>query len=872
MTCKIFLSFAGEAGWVQDFKASIQTHFNLADDEIYFYPDKRIGAKIRKEIEDNLKSAKIFIALLSDDYIRSPWCIYEHYNFTKYTSHGRGQVFAVKTPFLTGWPKNPDDRFLEEVLAGASRAISAQPDLDGENLRKHARGDWKSMLLSRYAELGSEQYKHVAPAVRGDLNAAPWRAIKKLLDDVQQVLSDSFFVPLPEELQFGRLAGFSAFALAADRYEEGGWGFSMRDDFAHDDEGDELGHGPFDLNVVVLKALGSFLPAELLDEEWGKGLNAAAEDHQLKPRATDRVPAVSKYLGLFELYPQMADGVMEYCRDIAEEIAKKPVNKRWDIQNARHAEPTTVIPYYHVLYYAFMLRAQEVSSSSVRFRVRLKTHVSDSELEDKVEELQRDVKEWLRANNLFRDMNEFLQFHEMRDATLEQLESRVHLIRTGVLWAVLSGSDAGRQLIREELENTLRRSKRWRFADFRDFDRLIEDLPQLVHGWTASDELFKGAFVSLLFVCALTLCSLSQAEGAQPAWQESYLRLRAALSKTMHGDLGVKLATQMNCLGWASAILLASLDKTIAVAADYMHRLWILGRRLRTTRVEAFQNATALQLMNAALYSKVEDYFSQQVLSEEAWTHSSLESDDQFIKPLVSRDASFWNKLKREPEHRTNESEAHIGGVLWVRYVRGRDEHGKLLNHIELKNGKIDLESDGYNQLFLIPFSRMTSMNVPHLLGIRREFGRADQNLVANVGEVVVKYCLFFDATEALCHQKFENRTETVVNKLLFEPHFAAFEDFLLLRDGYDGERWVQRSAIRRPNYGLKERTLERALEREFTISWHFLEIRPSVARQLGLAEMAKRLTKTEARDLEQPNSPGANIVSMVGHKRESGG
>jgi hypothetical protein len=810
MACNIFISTSSSRAlikWVDNLKKSIVEQCGLDADRIYWYPD-HVAQVIQEAVPANVGDASILLCLVTPEYLTSAWCVREHAEFWSNPALWEYAI-PVLTPAIQDWPQTDGERkaFVDTNLARISAAIDKK-FLARSDLKKHAK-KWLAWLMdTAFVDLRDDY------TLEGDETQ---RLLKRLKHDISaaqkarvDVLND------PARTALHRAAYLSAYALAADRYCQGGWGFSTAEDFSYDEDGDELMRGRYDLNVVILRGLTAFLDSEAVHAEWKSALEEALPER--KRRVNDRLPAIAKYLACLEgaTATVFRDVLVNKADNIVAELKADPPNGRWGLDTMIADKD----PGHHLVLHEFVYRFGNFADNKSNHHV-LKDYKLDTEtIDKKVRELEEFITPWLSSNNIFRDCvhlpGKFGPFSEGRE-----LPARKTRILRLVLWSLLAGSEGGRSLLMRELFWNSTRA--WNRRDFGPFLAGIEAaVDKAIENPSSSPDALLYALV-----CTYVLHEIANDADAAPLFKELLSKLRSIITKALLSPTEAMLLLQLNSLGWAVTILLADDvleedDDDCGLDLAKMKELWSRGRSLREKRVETITNAPVTDLKGGELQRVVRDQIDQliddvDIAARLLGDGSSSKAAIQALKDAI-QNSHFWGGVPSPDDTERAEASTCVSGVL----------------HVQSPSGKIDIENEGYNRLFLYPFSKLTNMKVYDLKSIRREFGEEDRTLVEKMGAVVVDECFqrIGDRFVSCAHEDgFKTRTEFITEKLSGRrwPRYLGFDDVLRLRTGNEENpfRWVHRTALIQPEYESRSpaESSEGTHGGGRTIAWYFVEI-----------------------------------------------
>src|SRR5229473_3323106 len=245
MSCKIFVSTSGTENddWTKWLRKTIVDRCSISLGQVYWYGSSGYGVDIGKEIQQKIEESVILLCLVSDSYLVSPWCLKEHEWFCQGATSAQIPL-TVLSPLVSGWPdtKSTDQTraFFRGKLEKLKSAI--HEGFGGEFIRlcTYAEEKWFPWLQeARHSDLRS-----TSAATLGGVKG-PFRQttdLKRLVEQLNACLLQAKKCPPgmpagPERKSLRAVANLAAFALAADRYCDGGWGFSSADDLSYDEYG-----------------------------------------------------------------------------------------------------------------------------------------------------------------------------------------------------------------------------------------------------------------------------------------------------------------------------------------------------------------------------------------------------------------------------------------------------------------------------------------------------------------------------------------------------------------------------------------------------------------------------------------------------------
>lgn len=750
--------------WANGFRREICRIGNYDSEEVYIYTDFNVAplnAEITPEILEKLKQANYLFCLLSEEYLSSVWCAYEHHQFGLLEKSIRPHYIGVVTPFINYEVYADKARFAKRIQTGIGRMTRCKNQKKNDALMQYVSGTWRSWLLdNRHIDL----HLQVTPP-------APDQSTGKLLEVA--------LAKQKSEAIVGH-AALAAYCLGADRYREGGWGFSLGNEFDVDEQdGDELPRGRYDMNVLSMRALGHFLKEDTFITEWGAVFEKAGIERNPRKRVKDRLPEVASLLVCLENSKPMVAELKTRATQVSLELSPEQSSSRWTLESG--TSETSPIE-YHPLLLACVSKLVSVAGDSENNTIRAalsKLRLTERHLEV-IQSVDVATRKWIAENDI-------VALILQRSKRFHQGWNSAQSMKAAIVWLVLADSIDGCKALRTHL------AEKWGTLDN---EKLINVVDQAL----GTDD---PEMLTLAFVAAVALPS------ADARWDGfvSYI-----FGRVFRKNETYRLVPSLNAVAWVAIILIAFKQAEVEMDKELLRSSWQFGRDLRERRLEAVTKlAEQGELNSEALQGLVDEFpvsMARWLLEKTprgggAGAAPTQERERNLVESLTR--ASFWSRLPNTNGDEGASAFSALSGLLRVRL-----------------DNRVDLDSPGYNRMFLHPFSEITGMKVLDLKGIRREFGESDVELVRIMGKTtVLEIFERGDNSYSRTGRTFEERTEAIVNAIKDElwPRERGFDDLLLVRRGTEGTRWIHRSAL-----------VQRYHTGERIISWRFVEMPPSVA------------------------------------------
>jgi hypothetical protein len=762
--------------WVEDFKRRLCEQFHYEVEEIYIFKDPHTappGAPIEKEIAEKLRDTEHLICVISDEYLSSPYCLKEYWEYTQRTEGQKGgEPIYVVTKYL----RKQDYASETKLKARISKAV--------EELKKRTNPPFAGHLLSfateRWPEILFESLHDLRRIQLVDDDEGEWsQGLKELATKLIR----------PRTHFLLDYAALSAYCLGADQYKEGGWGFSLPENVSHydDEDGYELPSGPYGLNVVILRAVAPIWDRAAFTKECDRLFKSTSIRSTLQS-AQDRLPDFAGLLACLE-NPEKALASLEVRAKTAHTLLNGLDSKsRWTLANLDVAFSS---PLYLATVLGCLNNAKEISKNS--------SQEDDYEVILKRAQLSRDF-------HLIEDFRNYVdQIINQRENNLLELSfiadnlnvnanerDLLHYIRPSTLWLILGGCSEGQEMLSRVLFANAYREK--------------EVLCCLRDGINSKDAGRRS--ISLTIALALGAATL-KCRGSFPraiqtlVYEELFQKIRPSL-----------IVPELNCAGWSAILLIAFNDAQQILISNLslLKQLWNNGVSLRSERLKAVGKDTKAESLKDDLRNLKMKSLGQHA----AWWAKSI--------PFLPRDARL-----SEEEQQQDFIEALASATFWGARLNISDAPSKTLGGVLLvnvSNNRILLDSEGYRRMFLHPFSLITEMNVLTLHDIKGEFGDDDSELVRIMGETVVLETFVRDEEKnayVSCDAGFIQRTQQITAALT-GPQWSlenGMDDLLRVRTGPHSEeiRWIHRSAVLQGRKGSAERIM----------AWRFVEMPPIV-------------------------------------------
>jgi hypothetical protein len=797
---KIFISFSFQEflansenrklkDWAADFKSRLPKLTGYSGEEIYLYPDARLGADIPAEVRRSLETAEHFICIISDQYLQSPWCVDEFRLFTSRPATDRAKPLFVFTPFLVERAYSNVDIFKRTIKQG----IEWMEDKNSEfstKLKPFAESEWAKSITEAHSKHGSKRSL--------DLRNDDWRSAARPLSEYLRRPRTEFLLDY---------AAISAYCLGADRYLSGGWGFSVPqvDEHQQGDNDIAVPNSSHALNAVILRALHCFFTntdSEIV-EQIGERQDAFDAKGLLRnpfQAVQDRLPLFARLLACMAVDQAGEGDLQEHAKVAFGALEGFDFSSRWTLalDKGLHTEE------YYVALLVCLSKAKEMKDANNR-RYWPKLEASVSPHLGSLKTVKKLAEGAIEDSDLF----------EMLDAgpNSELTGTLEEAARASIRWLMLGECHDGRDLLRARVAS--KQFPRERLAG------RIQD------GITKCD----AAVITMATVASLTAIPPDVSDPADIPGSAKFV-LDVLYSYLFKAIDGAMVVPTLNAVAWAAIILIAAHESKFSASdKELLRNCWERGRALRQNRLEAI--STLAQKADEFDRAKLDEKIHSLIASDASWCLDCLPRFERSLVVEASpeyraqeftqllHDATFWGQriIGNPPPLTSSQS---LGGVL----------------RVGLENKQVELDSPGYRKMFLEPFTALTGINVRNLNGIKREFGGLDDTLVKFMGEIVVRKVYIPSANGYIwdAQTTFEQRTNEII-EALFEAEDVAngMDDLLLVKRGKGPEefRWIHRSAIVQ---GPRRQGGSRL------ISWRFVEMSP-VAEKMTSDAKAEEMT-----------------------------
>lgn len=800
MTCKIFVSYSSKnpetTAWVRGLVHSVCKHTTIRKEEVYWFGSADRGEVIQAEVDHKIAEATMMLCIVDDDYLARPWPVYEHFRYTSalQASKAKKRPIPIATPHLTLFSVDTASQsrdLLEAKWPSIEKPVKvARKDNHffplHTDLKKHFHSEWLEMLVD-------VRLTNLAAYVKTDEldpNLEIFKEFESLVTQIKRATDDGD----PHAADLQRLAGISAFALATDRYYEGGWGFSFGDLLVDAPDAELATSGRREIDLVAIHALERFLSPTELHQELDAALSTRdSERPSLRP--TDRMKEVLEFGTLLQLADKLDSHALARSADVAGQLKLRPLGARWVVEPETATTHETATRQHEALTCAFVDSCRAFAQQSSAFHAVLsKAGVTEDLITEMLGRLDRRCREWLVNNSLFSLVtNDHWLRAEAGDHRLADIFS---LCAT---WIILSRTEAGKQIIIDLLRPRPRRIVL--------SDEFIAGIRRRLEP-AALNETAAARLVTVLVSCLAVLRSVAEGEDGEASLREPFEALLKVALTFLKTPAGLRALLSGNSVGWSGVLLL---QRKGLFARSMAENLWKAGLHLREVRVRSLtllSPETGVGTVRQAVEERIDA-----MIAEDAWApvfeSQPREMQNRVATLIKQLPVCFPESRETQPFPVTGRP---IVGTLRVRYKRGEG----------VDSGQIQQESAGYRALFLEPFSAITQVRLATLRDLRRELGKGDRTLIEKMGTVVVLDFVAFDpATRAWSRDAdFGAWTNKLLERLLDESwrEEHGSSDFIRLHGPRGKSRWVQRSALIEPRApGADPQFVD--------LTWWFLEI-----------------------------------------------
>lgn len=794
----------------------IQECANVPANEIYFYRRDGNTTWIDDSIYRSIDLSAKFVIVIDDNYFRSSFCLRELHRFCMKGAKSLDDICVVISQYLLEHHQLLDQssRFSDCVKPDGI----ARDELNQEQ-RSFLDSEWVNIL-----ERLIRHRKYVDLREGGSTDAK---------DQLGKLFAD------PQAVHITRCARVAAFCLGADRFHDGGWGYSLGEYGELDSgDGDRLPSGPYGMAIVGLRALGKFLPKGEHEQEL-EAVFRIAEDagdrstYERNPLKIvhDNLPDISNYLSCIDV------------RSISTNSGNANRALSPDFRQARW-----ILPAEKKGKLEFRSIAYGASAKSTFFTSRQRTTIEMFRLQEVYINDDGEHTQQQDPNNLCDPAvrkSFATALWKAMDAHRNARNLDMDRLREYSL-AKMIAADA-RSFLEMELPDPSPRdffstdeNKIRSHIVSADNSALYDDLIEKL----VADAIGGDAKARVRLSCFLADCaSALRLAPDKPTVQINFLD---PVAKHVFGHADREaLLSQLDAIAWAAVIDIAfaaywrdSDECAKRKICEDLALFWRKGKDLKTLRTDLIKNsdqgqaryrATILPILKAIELS-YNDYLKSlaEIWSIGESSPSAIEARAEALGKMISN-ASFRIGSERA-NGRCHDAEAAKADT------KARHICGSL--RVCADTGRVEIETPGYHKLFLEPFRDLTGMDVVNLRTISREFGDEDKTLVEIMGRMVVRAAYAAEGDGSLKEENFIERTKYVISVLSSNHDDDGFgmEDLIELNDGNNGTRWVHRTAIlQKPRAGKR------------TIAWRFAQV-PSRIAEMCIDQPAARGAPTGTR------------------------
>lgn len=786
-----FLSFSNRT------KSTLQLAYHLRDALVrreyapFLFVEEYGSSSWRDEMLDAL-AAPVMFALVDKEYFGSEYCFFEWLAYQRLWEE-RKCVTASKSAEKLGsicafdLRDNPHSQepVTEEQATKFARAVHAKLVSDRSQntpwvraFAGHSQLAANIVTPETLADKVLEWHK-----IPFEKNAAPPKP-ELVCDTVATAVKlqaeiDVEPYPPAHRDRLERAGRIALFCLGFDRFFDGGWGFSLDDSYIVPSGGRADLAGSDEANILVLRALTDVLTRDSYCdevEELKKKLDVARR--KTLP-VSDRRPTLTSILMRVLEGAEISEAARAMDVFVKDLLDANPVRYSF-------LPPTAEPPYASALEYAYLCRVEAVltiktiqgAAKDAIARNLESRHVSadSTQVDVKFGSLMTTIA--VRKSGLLAALS---GIEPLDWAASLQTGAATHPSRVlSLLQVRLLASDAA------FVEKAGRRF----------VDSIPVNLNQL---------LGREADPSVRTLVCLILCDVafhlrrlvlsrtedgtlrSYAQKVNAAFRKVWREIQEDLS----ADKSWEFLSSMNCIGWASLVLLLSRQLVPLPRGETGTGYWRTGVELRKSFAELIRGLQADA--QSALLGRVRRSLlgPRGPLNAGEVDSSAM---DAFAERLLSRGVLVASQPHALIEGAIDRGLRRLIGVLEIERVPAKESR----HRDELRIRSADR---GYAKLFLAPFSASTRVRADSIERMKRHFGAGDDGLVANIGEVVVSRC-FRISGDSLLQDSFVRRTNDITDKLIraattsTDSEGEAEQDILELRvAGSASVRYVLRSA-----------------------------------------------------------------------------
>lgn len=807
--------------------------------KFYLYQERDAGEDWQSFVASVCRS-NLMIVLVSETYFESLTCFEEWHAFsTRDPSFGSIKQIDEhrQDKILPIW------RFEEETQEGfpdkksemqslAAKSIAAKMGDKGEPFtsdHKHLVQRWVDSVFGRnYLGDLSEDAENSAsaftksPRLRRSVSQIAAK-IHNHLDPVQESEKRT------HELK--RLIALCLLGLGLDRYNHGGWGFSMGSEFEIDDDGALLQRGRYELNLIVLRALQSILPADQFYKEseaallWSldsKLSGALSQSAMGSPRVAQsrvrdrkqRAAALATLLNSKSL-PKFMTKLTRALDLLSEEILHTPVNQRWVIQQFTFSES-----YDDVVFFDFSSRALSLNEDPY-----LKGEIDKKAVKSGFDAAEASFRSWLRSkspikriyNDAFLPLSNFTSRKSITEikpgvTPTKSIELTREIDSLLLYVRMICSLSNGASILMSDGSTA---------PAIRKIAELLEDLVAQVKRVDAEPSLVNQ-FLRVFPIYCLSLNDLAHHDQKR-GMASAVLQEHATACREIFFDLidclgASEIALRMNAAGWAATIILAERYQT-TIEERLSKKIWTCAERARTHRKSA---AIDMVRKPAAEARKgFDEFIEQEIIGIEKTLETEwldLSSRPLEWRPMFSFGGNSANaQIAQDPR---------IGDAVGLLLVDGETDN-------------VVAATAGFNAIYIQPFSARLGIGLNSLERMIFELGETDTDFINSLSESIVKKCWPMDRigpNEDLQEADFSARSiearQQVESQNLKERNDPGFSrrDLLELRTHEENEsRFVLRTcSLIHPDdiVGVpSQEELEETTGQSFLIQWTFVDV-----------------------------------------------
>lgn len=777
---KIFVSFSGsenDAAYTlsERLKWFVEKQYRH---KVYFcYSEELSGADWVRGLTQHLAEADLLISVMDQAYLNSSWCFLEYQFFMQVAQQNAARI-NVPDYQTFHWPialsgrqelKNGGVDFgallkrVKKVIVEYDEVL--RPFFPNLQFSIEDLSNWHEDITRTTNTFFDFDGQNLIKNVALDEGTALEKKLKSALENphiLELLKTSKAAVTHQDSARLIQLAEIMAlFAIRMDRFHSGGWGFSFGDLFDVDDDGNELPHGLYENNLVVLTALSPHVSDTTYRSEFLSAFFRPTPQELLaKLTAEDRKPISARASAYLMRSGAVAAQGHKIIDDLLSVVQQDDhFLNRWSVNF-----PTQRILIDDALTYDLFARItmEETSADSSLLREVFEHLLTKGYSEREAENFRDDFEKWAQKGRKAVGVRLADHFSDM-DALLERVDSlkldaidstefrqfyRQRILELYAFFLVANGKD--------DVLETFKLN--WEYeADDARFGRICEKVSAQFRDHKPDSKKIGGRLFSLATLYIVIVLRIMKTDsGDLPLSWERESREAQLWEKwrdTAEPLLYSGNVFHSDAAAWAAILLLCKelrgvMNQKSFVNETHKKLSWQAADKIRESRLDAIRgfdrSSEALGDLSSIFPAEFSRLWSTVV--------SELFPQNETLRKLKFG-GSHYSFFGHSFDHASTSEDVipihELGQTIGNLYIRRREDAALEIATPTIPSRRqtfgrkdhIFHADEGYNTLFVRPLGQLLGMKIPNLQKLQKFIGSDDEELVAIISKSIIMSC-----------------------------------------------------------------------------------------------------------------------------------